>query len=270
MLIIAIVFTLIAQVQTPRAKQQQTPKESQQQNSATTKAVEAIAADLHAINQRQAKEETQRPKQEPQTWRDGFTPATWSNWSLVVFAILATIVGIRTLGQLKRQTTAAVVSANAAKVSADAVMLAERAYIMTDSWAVQGQQRSANDPLDIIVSFKVKNPSRTAARIERVELTTGPETITREVRTMVAPNEFYPLTMTHIIDAQDLTPMDGHGTTKDVTFNVSGRIAYADIFRKTRHRKFARTIVYNRGSGRSDIVVPEFAGVNGEEEWNQN
>jgi hypothetical protein len=91
MLICAIIFTLVtAPEQTPRSSKQQPANESQQAGQAETKAIESIAADINAINERQTKAETQRAQQEPETTFDrGFGPATWSSWALFIAAVVA-------------------------------------------------------------------------------------------------------------------------------------------------------------------------------------
>jgi hypothetical protein len=67
-------------------------------------------------------------------WRysDAVAPSTWSNWVVAIFAVVAALIGLRTLGQIDTQTKEAVVAlkinrvqATAARRSAD---MAERSF----------------------------------------------------------------------------------------------------------------------------------------------
>lgn len=163
MLMVAVIVALTTQVQTPRDEQQQTLTGSQRDNSAATRAVESMADDLHAINERQARDEAQRAKGDAPAWRDAIAPATWSNWILAILALVAAVVGIWTLRQLGRQTTAAVDSANAAKTSADAVMRAERAYV---TMSRTSKLRFGDGPDGTIrFDLEVQNHGKTPANI---------------------------------------------------------------------------------------------------------
>jgi hypothetical protein len=114
------------------------------------------------------------------------------------------------------------------------------------------------------VSFDISNPSRTAARLERIEFTIGSNITTREIKTMVAPNERYPVIET--TSSIEVPPVDGYGTAAKFSFDVSGRITYTDIFRKTRHRRFARSVVCPTPHV-VDLGMPDVPGANDEEDW---
>src|SRR5260370_10921037 len=51
---------------------------------------------------------------------DAIAPPTWSNWMLAVFAVVAAIIGLRTLGKIRDQTKAAVVALRINRVAASA------------------------------------------------------------------------------------------------------------------------------------------------------
>jgi hypothetical protein len=110
----------------------------------------------------------------------------------------------------------------------------------------------------VTAKFRVYNPSRTAARIEFVEV-----------------NFLFP----EMISIQRmLTPQEGHwieipvrlisAPAAEITV-IKGRVTYTDIFRKTRHRKFAKTCIYT--NMQISFVDPQMdEGLNDEEEWNKD
>jgi hypothetical protein len=53
-------------------------------------------------------------------WYAAFGPSTWSNWILAAFAIVATVIGLRTLRKIRDQTKAAIVAADTSQRSAKA------------------------------------------------------------------------------------------------------------------------------------------------------
>jgi hypothetical protein len=75
----------------------------------------------------------QRPKDQP-AWRKAFAPETWPGWAVVVVAIAASWIAIATLRAIRCQAAANVIAANAAKVSADAVMQSQRAWLVPEKW----------------------------------------------------------------------------------------------------------------------------------------
>jgi hypothetical protein len=137
------------------------------------------------------------PTTPPENWaREGFGPPTWSNWALVIAAIVAAAVALRTLraiknqadtmaqqaGLMERQSVAmekqieiARFSANAAKDSADVARLAsqtlidsERAWVVIDKvWppSLAPQVTAAAGAGFNQFLFDIKNVGRTVARL---------------------------------------------------------------------------------------------------------
>jgi len=85
-------------------------------------------------------------------WYAAFGPSTWSNWVLALFAVVATVVGLRSLGRIKEQNREAAISlkinraaASAAKKSADtaekSVVELERPWLFIDIVKFDGFRR---------------------------------------------------------------------------------------------------------------------------------
>lgn len=117
----------------------------------------------------------------PQNWsyRDAFAPSTWSNWILAIFAVVAAVIGLRTLGRINTQAKAAVVAlrinrvaANAAlrsaKVAEQTVVDLERPWIFIDLEATEGFQRippqdGQMQPMFVTLQWAFKNYGRSPA-----------------------------------------------------------------------------------------------------------
>jgi hypothetical protein len=85
-------------------------------------------------------------------WYAAFGPPTWSNWILAAFAVVAAVIGLRTLAKIRQQTRAAVialkvgrVAARAAQRSADTAERAlsdlERPWVFVDVISFEGFRR---------------------------------------------------------------------------------------------------------------------------------
>lgn len=94
-----------------------------------------------------------------------FTDGFWSNWSLVLIGIVTAWIALGTLGDIKTQTIAAKISAEAAKKSAEiaemSLKLAERADILLNSCGLKSVQ---GDGPSHRVIVEYKNFGRTRAK----------------------------------------------------------------------------------------------------------
>jgi hypothetical protein len=106
------------------------------------------------------KAETEQRPQKPPWW-----DVAWSTWALVVVGIFAAYIALRTLSDIKEQTVNATKAANAAEKSANAVISAERAYVIADveqkevqifvSESPAGDARSTTSSVgSIVVTFR--------------------------------------------------------------------------------------------------------------------
>jgi hypothetical protein len=104
------------------------------------------------------------PEPKAYDWRDAFAPPTWSNWALVAVGIIASIVGIRSLRAVIRQSEATEKSADAAKVSSTALINIER------PWLLVSDARREQDSSQKTTSchFKVTNYGKIPATILEV------------------------------------------------------------------------------------------------------
>jgi hypothetical protein len=173
-------------------------------------------------------------------------PGTWADWSLVIVGLIGGIVAYLTLSALKQQTE------QAAK---DTVSL-NRAYLVIDSWIPSVGYFSETDGsqgANCTVRFRIHNPSRTAARVEEIELKFKGTTETRAIGRMLVAGE----TTWQNISVQ---------TKAHDVFRVDGVVTYRDIFKKLRHRTFAQLIDAGPEPRTEDV---EGVAANDELEWNQ-
>jgi len=148
-------------------------------------------------------------------------PGTWADWSLVIVGLIGGVVAYQTLSALKQQT------GQAAK---DTILL-NRAYLVIDTWMPSVgyfSERDGSQGANCTVKFRIRNPSRTAARIEQIELKYKGAAETRAVGRMLVADE---------------TTWQGIFVKTKVhdVFRVDGVVTYRDIFRQLRHRTFAQT-----------------------------
>ena len=172
------------------------------------------------------------------------------DWGLWVFNALLVVVGAsqawflwRTLQAIKRQANSA----------AKEVVLLNRAYLTVDNWMEHGAEEG--------IQFRIYNPSKTAARIEEIEYTIERRITTQRHGFMLTPKESQWIGIGH----NELPEINVMGQAQG--FHVRGRITYRDIFKKERHRTFAR--LCTRGLQGISFAVPENVGWNDEEEWNE-
>jgi hypothetical protein len=108
----------------PQQKETRGPNERQDE----TDQLRAIATELRAINERQARIEARGATNQSQQW-----PPNWSNWALVAVGILAAGAAVNTLRAIEREVIETGKAAAAAKQSADiardALYVGERAYV---------------------------------------------------------------------------------------------------------------------------------------------
>src|ERR1700680_3044180 len=112
-------------------------------------------------------------------WYTAFGPSTWSNWTLAVFAVFATIIGLRTLGKIREQTRAAVDALRIGHETADAAQrsakVAERTLVdLARPWLFIELNRfegfsvtmqSDAEVMSVVLHWTIKNYGRTPAFI---------------------------------------------------------------------------------------------------------
>jgi hypothetical protein len=133
-----------------------------------------------------------------------------------------------------------------------------RAYLTVDTW-----MPSDAPPGAIGAKFRIYNPSRTAARIESIQIESEEVSITLSYGSpggrMLTPREGYWF---------DFNIGDILGVDMATVFTIRGRITYTDIFRRTRYRRFAKMCIL--GGMTPQFADAEGAGWNDEENWDQN
>jgi hypothetical protein len=111
---------------------------------------------------------SQTPDRSLPTWSDPF----WSNWALVLVGVIAAWIALGTLGDLKEQTAATKISAEAAEKSAEiaeaSLKLVEKADVLLD--AVSLVHGSTLGGKDARVVLQFRNFGRTKATDVRLRL----------------------------------------------------------------------------------------------------
>lgn len=176
-----------------------------------------------------------------------FSSANLPTWFLVFVGFGGVWAAIRTLRAIESQ------SVNSRKE----VVLLNRAYLTVGNWTF-----GCLDENKIAASFRIYNPSHTAARIETIEFKCGETTSKSTCGRLLTPREgyFVPLVVEEIVPIQVKT------------YLISGRITYTDIFRRERHRRFAQYCTYSHPAGQGAMASfsdAEGVGWNDEEEWDK-
>jgi hypothetical protein len=209
------------------------------------------------------------PEKKANYWKEAFGPATWSNWILAIVGIGAVIAAFCTLGIIERQTKATEDAAKAAQDSTDIMRLQaqsaaldirrlNRAYLTVDSWTAKNIPAYAGNPWRVAISFSIYNPSRTAARIERLDYKVGTQAESLSHGIMLTPQERYE------VHVPSLEVSKG-----DAVFTIRGEIMYRDIFRKERHRTFSQSLKCTDSMGFT-FYQAEAIGMNDEQEWDKD
>ena len=177
------------------------------------------------------------------------------NAALVVVGGGGIIVALRTLTQIRRQTDATAVAANAAKESADAVTFVERGWLLTDSWEVTQPTPWPQSGPPALNSFKysMKNFGQTPIFVvstgSRFRLVSSLENLPNEpeygavlhlpFEIVIAPDKSTPAVECHV-------EPDGRLSSHDVEEIRGGRkmlygygfVTYRDVFGKIHETRF--------------------------------
>lgn len=175
----------------PGNKQKSAPKK---QSAISQRSPSPPAESLKVVTQPtpDQKQHTSDNKAE-QSYYDWFWPPVWSNWALILVAMLAARIALRTLSVIERQAEAARVAAAAALEEAKAITLSERAYVKM-SHRPPGLKPIAASPV-YEVHLQVKNFGRTPATVTSVVL--APKILSHDDPLPTTP-EYTPGTGQHI------------------------------------------------------------------------
>jgi hypothetical protein len=140
-----------------------------QQKSNETQSLPSVTQAQPPAKHDEGKSEQQTPECPLPKWTDPF----WPNWALVVVTVLAVWAAFGTLADLREQTGAARTSADAAKKSADAAFLnaqavinAERAWIIGIAAEETGNVQLFGPPAHVPkCEVGIKNSGRTPGKI---------------------------------------------------------------------------------------------------------
>jgi hypothetical protein len=177
-----------------------------------------------------------------------FSPENIPNDGLCVIGVVGTIIALSTIRAIKKQT----------KDAAKEVVRLNRAYLTVDEWMTGGEEGNTEHVL--WPRFRIRNPSMTAARVEKIEVTLGgQEPIILNPGMMLTPKESHWFNGPHITRRVDA----------GIVFNtISGRIEYRDIFNRLRHRKFSKRWAYSATT--ISFEDDETPNANDEEEWQED
>jgi hypothetical protein len=148
---------------------QHAPHISQQTN--TPPAAPTVAAPL---SKQTASDKQENPQNKHYDWHEIVSPSSWSNWALVLVGIAGTLLALRSLGIIRQQTQHTKTAAEAAKASADAAFLsaqgiinAERAWI-TGSIGRESYRLYGNPSIVPEFQLTLTNSGRTPGVVSRV------------------------------------------------------------------------------------------------------
>jgi hypothetical protein len=231
----------------------QPDKTKQRQESADSEAIKTAISQIQQQNAEIRKDQKDATNQDVETQRKlvKYTGA------LVWVGALQGLVLLLTVGAIYYQ--ARIMKRQAQDAAIDTRRL-NRAYLTVDVWMPEPGPLGGTG-----VMFRIYNPSRTAARIEAIAYETD---CFKSEFSIGAPG------------GRMLTPREGHwhsimpaelfGPEGEVApvFKIRGKITYTDIFRRKRHRTFAKICVMNGNTATFSDV--DGAGWNTEEEWDKD
>jgi hypothetical protein len=158
--LVALTFSLQAAPQC-----QETPQPQEHQNSTQIgpgPSAVLTAAPSAQVSQPAAHQQTQNANGNLNhdwfDWYAAFGPPTWSNWILAAFAVVAAVIGLRTLSRISDQTRAAVKSADAAKLSADIAAKSDRPVLVVEKFVPHNVGSAGrNNDRHTSVNFQIAN-----------------------------------------------------------------------------------------------------------------
>lgn len=112
-----------------------------------------------------AAEERDSPKNQAQDRAEWFRPPVWSNWALVLAAIWAGRIGLKTLRAIREQTQETSRSAKAAEDSAAFLLQSERAWLTV---TVENPEEPPEKAQFVWIEVPIANRGKTPARIKSV------------------------------------------------------------------------------------------------------
>jgi hypothetical protein len=109
-----------------RGKQQEATQKKHEPSSVSPAPLPVEDKGCPCKQENSSKAETEQRPQNPPWW-----DVAWSTWALVVVGAIAAWIAVRTLKDIRKQTRNTAIAAEAAARNAEAVVNAERAWIMT-------------------------------------------------------------------------------------------------------------------------------------------
>jgi hypothetical protein len=139
-------------------REQQTPTNSKQASSSQAQPEPSITV---ADNHYSASEKEHNPAEESQRWPPPWSSPFWSNWAFVIVGLGAAIAAVWTLIAIRDQAEHTRKAADAALLSANTAINAERAWLLIEDITAT--------PINFIrvpqFSFRVVNYGRTPAQV---------------------------------------------------------------------------------------------------------
>jgi hypothetical protein len=125
-----------------------------------------VTAEVPQVNDPHTEHPPDNTKPPESYWRKAIKPDILPVWIGGIAAMLASIAGLFTLGILKEQGRVGLLAAEAAKQSAQAVVDAERA------WLVMGFVKTNNTDTGALseFAFTCRNPGKTPATVKRIDM----------------------------------------------------------------------------------------------------
>ena len=212
----------------------------------------AIGAELRAISEQAARIEQDRAESDAAPG-----PPVFSNWVLILITGGAVIAAFRSLGILRQQADASTEAARAAKVSADALMIAERAQLAVPygEWRLETDLDNADRRRQATIHYNIKNLGRTAAVVNSLRVFMS----RHESRDTPPPMKFGDLDPDPSFSGALIGPSDSLPRTVlpfflasddereklasgELLYWIQGRIEYRDVFKTPRFTNFTARV----------------------------
>jgi hypothetical protein len=216
-LLFPLSLLLCAVVAVRQSPPKQSPtNRSEQHKQANNKDVPSIPAPSAAPSEINIQVKAPSPEQKTSNWHEWFWPPEWANWALVIVATWTAIVALDTLREIRNEVViardelkhtekfadAASKSAEAAALSAQSVINAERAWLIVTADMVSNMQKVKGSSYRFGFGFnwRVKNGGKTTAFITKIgarfhtvkDISELPDEPNIDLPALVEPTDYFP------------------------------------------------------------------------------
>jgi hypothetical protein len=182
-------------------------------------------------------------------WYEAVSPGTWPNWAVVIAALAAVLVAVRTLREMKDQAQATRLAAEAARDSVRLQGVAMQQWLVIEGWTTSYDDRDNS----IKITARVKNPTALPLIILGHEDRVGGLSFAYTSNRVLAPNDHFLVEFqTDPLSEEARRGYLGLGTSVFVSVIVN----YRDCFKVIKSQEFKGLLKCWRGG----TAFTEFSG----------